>query len=320
MLTNCPRARSAERFLLPALAIAALLVTGLVNAETESDKTRQASEPDKSGRVNANGIDYYYQVHGEGEPLLLLHGGLGAIDMFGPVLAGLAEQRRVIAVELQGHGRTALGDRPIRYRDMADDMAAILEQLDQPEVDVVGYSMGGGVGLRFAIQHPERVKRLALVSTGFSRDGFYPEMIPQQEQISAEMAGAMEDTPMYRTYRKLAPKPEKFPELLDRMGDLMRKPYNWRDEVKALNMPVMLVYGDSDMFRPEHMVDFYQLLGGGLGDAGWQREKMSINRLAVLPGKTHYDIFFDPLLARTVLPFLNGGMVKKNWKEREDSE
>lgn len=318
MLTNRPHAWSAKPFLLPALAIAALLVASLVNAETDSDEARQ--EPDKSGRVNANGIDYYYQIHGEGEPLLLLHGGLGAIDMFGRVLTELAEERRVIAVELQGHGRTALGDRPIRYRDMADDMAAILEQLDQPEVDVVGYSMGGGVGLRFAIQHPEQVKRLVLVSTGFSREGLYPEMIPLQEQISAEMAGAMKDTPMYRTYRKLAPNPENFPELLDRMGDLMRKPYNWRDEVKALNMPVMLVYGDSDMFRPEHMVDFYQLLGGGLGDAGWQREKMSINRLAVLPGKTHYDIFFDPLLARTVLPFLNGGVLKKDWKGAGSSE
>ena len=121
---------------------------------------------------------------------------------------------------------------------------------------------------------------------------------------------------MYKSYVAVAPNPEEFPKLLDPMGALMRKPYDWAEDVKKLTMPVMLVYGDSDMFRPEHIVEFYQLLGGGLKDAGWQREHMSQNRLAILPDLTHYDIFLSPKLAATVLPFLNGENAAKSWAEQ----
>ncbi|HMB91476.1 MAG TPA: alpha/beta hydrolase, partial [Rhodothermales bacterium] len=123
---------------------------------------------------------------------------------------------------------------------------------------------GGGVAFRFAVQHPERVRRLVLVSAGYAQDGFYPEMLPQQAQVGAGMAEMMKATPMYQSYAAIAPNPEEFPELLDRMGEFMRTPYDWSDDVKTLTMPVMLIYGDSDMFRPEHIVQFYQLLGGGL--------------------------------------------------------
>ena len=262
--------------------------------------------PAKSGRVNANGIDYYYEIHGEGEPLLVLHGGLGSIDMFGPSPALLAAGRQVIAVDLHGHGRTPLGDRPISLVDMGDDMAVLLTQLGYRQVDVMGYSLGGGVAFRLAVQHPELVRRLVLVSTGFSQDGFYAEMLPQQAQVSAAIADQMKDTPMYENYAAVAPHPEDFPRLLDRMGELMRQPYDYSEDVKRLRMPVMLVYGDSDMYRPEHIVEFYQLLGGGLRDAGWQRETMSQNRLAIIPDQTHYDVFASAALVPTVLPFLNG--------------
>ena len=144
------------------------------------------------------------------------------------------------------------------------------------------------------MQHPEKVRRLALVSAGFAQDGFYPEMIQAQAQVSGKAADMMKDTPMYKSYMAVAPHPEDFPRLLDALGDLMRRPYDWSADVARLTMPVMLVYGDSDMFRPEHMVKFYQLLGGGLRDAGWQREHMARNRLAILPGLTHYDIFLAP--------------------------
>ena len=262
--------------------------------------------PVRSGRVNANGIDYYYEIHGEGEPLLVLHGGLGSIDMFGPSLALLGAGRQVIAVDLHGHGRTPLGDRPINLIDMGDDMAVLLERLGYRQVDAIGYSLGGGVAFRFAVQHPEMVRRLVLVSTGFSQDGFYADMLAQQAQVSGAMADQMKDTPMYTTYMAVAPHPEDFPRLLDRMGEAMRQPYDFSEDVKGLRMPVMLVYGDSDMFRPEHIVEFYQLLGGGLRDAGWMRETMSQNRLAILPDQTHYDVFASPALVPTVLPFLNG--------------
>jgi pimeloyl-ACP methyl ester carboxylesterase len=272
-------------------------------------------EPLRSGHVDANGVRYYFQVHGEGEPLLLLHGGLGSIDMFGPVLPMLAEGREVIGVDLHGHGRTALGDRAIDVPDMADDMAVVLADLGYGEVDVLGYSLGAGVALRLAVQHPGIVRRLALVSGAFSREGFFPEMLPMQAEVGAGMAEAMMDTPMYRSYVAVAPHPEDFPKLLDRMGELMRTPYDWSEDVKSLSMPVMLVYGDSDMYRPEHIVQFYQLLGGGLRDAGWMRENMSRNRLAILPDLTHYEIFLSPAMAAAVLPFLNGQSGAGSWGE-----
>jgi pimeloyl-ACP methyl ester carboxylesterase len=270
----------------------------------------------KSGHVESQGVRYYYEIHGHGEPLLLLHGGLGSIDMFGPNLPFLADHRQVIAVDLHGHGRTTLGDRPIKPVDMADDLAVILDQLGYAQVDVFGYSLGATVALRLAIQHPAVVRRLALASTGFAREGFYPEMLPMQAQVGAAMAEHMKDTPMYQSYVAIAPRPDDFPRLLDRMGEMMRTPYNWAEDVKTLKMQVLLVYGDSDMFRLEHVVEFYQLLGGGLKDAGWQREHMSQNRLAILPDLTHYEIFVSPLLARTVLPFLDGKSGAKSWAEQ----
>ena len=262
--------------------------------------------PTKTGHVEVRGVNYYYEIRGKGEPLLLLHGGLFTIDMFGPNLAILSANREVIAVNLQGHGRSTLGDRPISPIDMGDDMAAIVKQLGYRQIDALGYSLGGGVALRLAIQHPDVVRRLALLSTPFAQDGFFPEMLPQQAAVGAAMVPMMKDTPIYQSYMAQAPHPEDFPRLLDRMGEYMRQSYNWSDDVKTLKARVMLVYGDSDMFRPEHIVEFYHLLGGGLKDAGWGREHMSKNRLAILPGLTHYEMGAAPALGRTVLPFLNG--------------
>jgi pimeloyl-ACP methyl ester carboxylesterase len=272
--------------------------------------------PDSSGYVEANGVRYYYEIHGEGEPLLLLHGGLGSIQMFGPVLPALAADRKVIAVDLHGHGRTALGDREISLIDMGDDLAVVLQELGYEQVDALGYSLGGGVAFRLAVQHPELVRRLVLVSAGYARHGFYPEMLPMQAAVGAAMAEQMKDTPMYQSYAAIAPHPEDFPKLLDRMGALMRTPYDWAEDVKKLRMPVMLVFGDSDMYRLEHVVDFYKLLGGGQRDAGWMRENMAQNRLAILPDLTHYEAFMSPALAPTVLPFLNGASGAPSWAEQ----
>jgi len=269
-------------------------------------------KPSKSGHASVNGVNYYYAIYGTGEPLLLLHGGMFHIEMFGPNLTKLAQSRKVIGVDLQGHGRTPLGDREISLVDIGNDMAGVLKKLGYDKADVLGYSMGGGVALQFAIQHPEMVRRLVLVSTPFSQEGFYPEMLPQQAALSAAMAEQMKETPMYKSYVAIAPHPEEFPKLLDQMGAYMRKPYDWSAEVKKLTMPVMLIYGDSDMFRPEHEVKFYQLLGGGLKDAGWQREHMSQNRLAILPNLTHYEMGTAPELADTALPFLNGVAAPKD--------
>ncbi len=279
------------------LALAALLaLAGVVNS----------AEATKSGYVPANGIRYYYEISGKGEPLLLLHGGLGSTDMFAPLLPSLAEHRQVIAIDLHGHGRTELGSRKISLVDIGDDVAAVLGQLGYQQVDVLGYSFGGGVGFRLAVQHPQKVRRLAIVSAGFSDSGFYDDIRAQQNGITAEAFQMMKETPMYKSYAAVAPKPEDFPRLLQAMGDLMRGHYDYSEDAKKLTAHTMLVFGDGDMYKPEHIVEFYKLLGGGQRDAGWQRETLSKNRLAIIPDQTHYDIFFSPRLLPTVMPFLDG--------------
>ncbi|MBO6719654.1 MAG: alpha/beta hydrolase [Rhizobiaceae bacterium] len=271
----------------------------------------------KSGHVDANGVSYYYEIRGEGEPLLLLHGGLGTLDMFAPTLPQYAENRQVIGIDLHGHGRTQLGDRQISPPDIGNDLGLVLAELGYEQVDVMGYSFGGYAALHLAASHPGKVRRVAIVSSNFAREGFFPEMLPQQAMVGAGMAEMMKGTPMYEAYAAVAPDPSEFPRLLDNMGAFMASPYNWRAEVKSLEMPVMLVYADSDMVRPEHIVEYYQLLGGGLKDAGWQRENMAQNRLAIIPGLTHYDIFLSPRLAETVMPFLNGEIEVPVWTGAE---
>lgn len=289
-----------------ATACAALTITHEKREGTIMAATTTAATQVRSGRVEVNGISYYYEIHGTGEPLLLLHGGLGSIDMFGPILPHLAANRQVIGVDLHGHGRTNLGEREISIIDMGDDLAILLDELGYKQVDALGYSLGAGVAFRLAVQHPDRVRRLALVSAGYSSDAFYPEILAQQGQMGAAAAEFMKETPMYQSYVAIAPNPDDFPRLLDRIGEAMSKDFDWAEDVKKLTMPTMLVYGDSDMYRPEHMISFYQLLGGGLRDAGWMKEHQSPNRLAILPGRTHYDIFMAPELVTTALPFLDG--------------
>jgi pimeloyl-ACP methyl ester carboxylesterase len=300
-----------------ATVAASFAVPTIVHAAQEKPTMQTVTpKPTKSGHAAVNGVNYYYAVYGTGEPLLLLHGGMLHTEMFGPNLTKLAQSRQVIGVDLQGHGRTSLGDREISLVDIGNDMAGVLKKLGYAKVDVLGYSMGGGVAFQLAVQHPEMVRRLALVSTPFSQDGFYPEMLPMQAAMSAAMAEQMKETPIYKSYVAIAPHPEEFPKLLDAMGAYMRKPYDWSADVKKLTMPVMLIYGDSDMFRPEHEVKFYQLLGGGLKDAGWQREHMAENRLAILPDVTHYEMGVAPQMVDSALPFLNGQGRAKTWDEQ----
>ncbi|TIU49635.1 MAG: alpha/beta hydrolase [Mesorhizobium sp.] len=306
-------------FAILASAAAFLACPGTINAEETkpamTTETKTLPKPQKSGLLPINGVNYYYAIYGKGEPLLLLHGGLGSIDMFAPILAKLAENRTVIGVDLQGHGRTALGDRPFTLEAIGDDMAGIVKTLGYDKVDVMGYSLGGGVAFRMAVQHPEAVRRLVLVSTGYAADGFYDEMRPQQAQVSAAAGAFMKETPMYKSYVAVAPHPEDFPKLLDALGNFMRQNYDFSADVPKLKMPVMLAYGDSDMYKPEHEIKFYQMLGGGLKDAGWMRENLSQNRLAILPNRTHYDVFFAPELTAAALPFLDGQTKVKSWDE-----
>jgi pimeloyl-ACP methyl ester carboxylesterase len=285
----------------------ALLAAAAASTTAPRVHAQQVAKPDTSGYVAANGVDYWFEIRGKGEPLVLLHGGLFTTELFGPVLTTLAEHHRVIGIHLQGHGRTTLGTRKIRLPDIGRDLGVVAQKLGLRQVDVMGYSFGGGAAFQLAAQYPTLVRRLVLVSTPYAQSGFFPEMLPQQAALSGAMADGMKETPIYQAYASVAPRPQDFPKLLDAMGEFMRQPYDWSATVKQLTMPVMLVYGDADMIRPDHAVSFYKLLGGGLKDAGWGREHMSTNRLAILPNVTHYELGAAPVLAATVLPFLDAG-------------
>jgi len=258
--------------------------------------------------AEVNGLNLYYEMHGTGRPLILLHGGLGSGEMFGPILPTLAERHQVIAVDLQGHGRTADIDRPIDIRLMAGDIAALIAHLGLDKPDVVGYSLGGGVALLTAIKYPAMIRRLVSASANIRRDAIYPDMLAQQGQVGAAAAEFMKDTPMYQLYQRVAPRPEDFPRLLDKMGEGMAKDFDFTEEVRGLQVPTLIVAADADMAPPSHYVEVFRLLDGGLRDGGWMGEgrPQGGHALAILPGLTHYNIFSSPLFAAVTLAFLDG--------------
>ena len=268
--------------------------------------TDWSSETKGTGQyADVNGISLYYESHGAGRPMILLHGGLGSGEMFGPLLPALAEGHQVIAVDLQGHGRTADIDRPISVELMADDIAALIEHLGLEKPDLVGYSLGGGVAFHTAVRHPELVGRLVMVSVNIRRNAIYAEMLGQQGQMNAAAAEFMKDTPMYELYMRVAPRPEDFPRLLDKIGQAMSQDFDLTEEVRGLTVPTLFACADADMFPPSHAVEVFELLGGGQRDGGWQGEGRPVHALAILPGLTHYDIFMSPVLAAAVLAFLD---------------
>jgi pimeloyl-ACP methyl ester carboxylesterase len=257
--------------------------------------------------AEVNGINLYFETRGTGRPMILLHGGLGSGEMFGPTLPVLAEQHQVIAVDLQGHGRTADIDRPIDIRLMADDIAALIDHLRLDKPDVVGYSLGGGVALFTAVKYPDKVRRLVAASAHAWRDAIPPEMLAQQAQVNAAAAEFMKDTPMYQLYQQVAPRPEDFPQLLDKIGESMAQNYDYTEDVRSLQVPTLLVAADADMAPPSHYVEMFKLLDGGLRDGGWMGENRPKggHALAILPGLTHYNLATSPLFAAVTLDFLD---------------
>ena len=211
--------------------------------------------------------------------------------MFGPVIPLLAERHQVLAVDLQGHGRTADIDRPIDVRLMADDIAALIDHLELDRPDHVGYSLGAGVALYTATTYPAKVGRLVAASLNLRPDDVYPEMRGQQGQVSAAAAEFMKDTPMYQVYQQVAPRPEDFPRLLDKIGESMAQGYDHTDAVRGLQVPTLIVAADADMAPPSHHVEIFNLLDGGLRDGGWMGEGRPTggHALAILPGLTHYN-------------------------------
>lgn len=260
----------------------------------------------KGTYASVNGLHLYYEIHGAGQPLVLLHGGFGATEMLGEILPQLATGRQVIAVDLQAHGRTADIHRPLRFEQMAEDIALLISQhLGLASADVMGYSLGGGVALRTAIQHPDLVRKLVVVSAPCKRDGWYPEVLVGMAQLGPQLAEPFKQSPIYQVYARIAPKPEDWPVLLTKLGDLLRQEYDWSHEVAKITAPTMIVVGDADSVRTAHAVEFFELLGGGKADAGLDGSGVTSSRLAILPGTTHYNLLSSPALVAVVKPFLD---------------
>jgi pimeloyl-ACP methyl ester carboxylesterase len=257
--------------------------------------------------ADVNGIKLYYETHGSGRPLILLHGGLGSGEMFGPTLPALAANHQVIAPDLQAHGRTADIDRPIDIRLMADDIAALIDHLGLEKPDLIGYSLGGGVAFFVASKYPEKIGKLVMASAHIRRDAIPPEMLAQQEQVSAAAAEFMKDTPMWELYNRVAPRPEDFGRLLDKIGESMAKDFDFAEELRGIQVPTLIMAADADMAPPSHYVEMFKLLDGGLRDGGWMGEgrPKGGHALAILPGLTHYNLAVSPLFATTALSFLD---------------
>ena len=240
------------------------------------------NENQRGSYARVNGLDLYYELHGSGQPLVVLPGSFWTIEAMGELVPQLATTRRVIAVELQGHGHTADIDRPLSFESMADDIAALITSLGLEQADLFGYSLGGGVALQTAIRHPEVVRKLALASTAFKRDGWYPEDLAAMSAISAE---AFAGTPIHDAYLRTSPKPDAWPTVVAKVRQLVTSDYDWTAGVAALKTPTLILVGDADGLRLAHAVEFFGLLGGGQADgdlAGLPRAS-----LAVLPATTH---------------------------------
>jgi pimeloyl-ACP methyl ester carboxylesterase len=257
--------------------------------------------------AQVNGIDLYYETHGSGRPLILLHGGLFSSEMFEPLLPTYTADHQVIAPDLQGHGRTADIDRPFDPRLMAGDIAALIEHLGLDKPDVVGYSLGGGVAFWTAVDRPDLVGRLVMVSTNIRRTAIYPEMLAQQLQVGPDAVEFMKETPMYQVYQRVAPRPEDFGRLLGKMGTSMAQDFDFSDEVRGLQVPTLFACADADMFPPSHAVEVFELLGGGQRDGGWIAEGRPAggHALAIIPDATHYNAFMSPVTAAAVLAFID---------------
>jgi pimeloyl-ACP methyl ester carboxylesterase len=245
-----------------------------------------ATTAPRTGYAPVNGLDMYYEVHGSGPPLVLLHGALSATETsFGALWPTLAATRQVISIEQQAHGHTADIDRPLRTPQMADDTAALLRYLGIDQADVLGYSMGGGVALELAVQHPDLVRKLVVISVSYTTEGLHPGLLEGLKDLRPEQ---MVGTPWHDEYLRTAPRPEDFPRLFAKVTDLNMNMPSWSaDAVSSITAPTLTVIGDSDIVRPEHAVEMFRLRGGGVvGD--WAG--LPASQLAILPGTSHSTI------------------------------
>ena len=261
-----------------------------------------------TGYAPVNGLKMYYEIHGSGEPVVLLHGAFMSISGdWNDWVRELSKTRKVIAVEMQGHGRTADIKRDLTYENLADDVAGLLDYLKIPSADIVGYSLGGGVAMQCAIRHPEKVRKVVSISAVFRQDGLVKEALDAFPQITAE---TFKGSPIETEYKKLSPTPDEFPNFVKRVIAMALKPYDFgADKLKATKAPMFFIHGDADGVRLEHIAEMFRLKGGEIhGDM----RPRSASRLAILPNTTHVT-----LMSRipTIVPMVNNFLDAKPSKQ-----
>lgn len=235
----------------------------------------------KTGYAPINGLKMYYEVHGEGAPLVLIHGSFMTIPMNWEQIIPLFKNRKIVVAEMQGHGRTADIPRALSYENMADDISELLKHLHIDSADILGYSMGGGVAFQMGIRHPEQVKKLVIVSGAYKHDGWWPETEKTFATMTADM---FKGSPLEDAYKALSPHPEKFNEFFTKTMSIDLKPYDWTEDVREMDIPILMLLGDADGIRYEHANELMRMKGGAkMGDFG----EMSTSRMAILPGTTH---------------------------------
>ena len=260
------------------------------------------SNPDSTGRVPVGGVEIHYETHGDGPALVLLHGGVAPSLTFGALLAAMARTHRVIAIHLRGHGLSTDENTPWSAELMADDVAAVIRHLGLARARLMGYSLGAAVALQVAIRHPALVEKLVPVAVAFSTDGEYPEVRRAFEQMpasAAEIGRQLAASPFAQLYPAV-----DWETMMRKSGEMNLVARDWTEGIRSITAPTLLIFADADSIRPEHMVEFWQLLGGGHHDAGLDGSQRPASQLAILPGTTHYTLIDAPLLPEIATAFL----------------
>lgn len=266
-------------------------------------------KPDQSGLASVNGVKIYYQVYGKGDPVVLLHGSFMTIEMnWSELIPELAKTRKVIAVEMQGHGRSPLNDRTLSYTNFASDVAGVLKHLKIEKADVIGYSLGGTIGLEFVIKHPEMVKNLVVISSVFKDKGWVPSVSQALASFQPEF---FDQTPLYTGYKSVAPEPDHWRKFLSQMIAFENRPYDLgADNIKAIESPVLLIMGDNDGVSLGHVAEMYSLLGGNVSA---DMEGLPKSQLAIIPGMSHVGLMMETeKIVSIISPFLAGKVQDKS--------
>lgn len=297
-----------KRFITRAGLLLAIITTALAcrqNQEKAHEKTAPSADtiqhknilPNDTGYADVNGLKLYYEVYGQGEPIVLLHGSYMTIPLnWSGFIPLLAQNRKVIVAEMQGHGRTRDIAREISYEGMADDVSGLLKHLKIDSADILGYSMGGGIAFQVAVRHPEQVRKLIVLSGSYKHDGWWPDVEAMYSSINADM---FKGSPIEKQYDSLGNDPAHFPEFVKKVISIDLKPYDWSKEVKNIKAPIFMAIGDADGIRYEHALELFRAKGGGkMGDI----HGLPQSRLAILPGTTHIGMMYRTDL---LIPMIN---------------